>query len=43
MYESFELKVFKNINFLGEISTIEQTICWEQMYTRLSNPVDNHC
>ena len=41
MYENSELKVFKNIKYLGEMS--DPAIYWEQMYTRLLNVVDNHC
>ena len=42
IYENSELKVFKKIFWL-EYLIIDQTIYWEQMYTRLLNPVDNHC
>ena len=44
IYENFELKVLKNIKFLGEISSNWPNVhkCTnEQMYTRLLNLVDN--
>ena len=42
IYENPELKVLKNIKFLGQISTY-QTIYSEQIYSRLFNLADNHC
>ena len=46
MYENSELKVFKNIKFVGKFVylIIGQTIFWWQMYTRLLlNHVNNNC
>ena len=46
MYENSELKVFKNIKFVGKFVylIIGQTIYWWQMYTRLLlNHVNNNC
>ena len=39
----FWIEGFQNIEFLGEISNIDQMTSFEQMYTRILNYVDNYC
>ena len=43
IYENSELKVFRNITLLGQISNNWPKVYLEKMYTTLLNHVDNHC
>ena len=43
LYENSELNIFKNVEFLGEISNNWLNDLYEKIYTRLLNFADNRC